>query len=92
MIALVKSVACSSQKYFDLERIFGDEGVQIVHLSGLIAALSEQTTEFCLAVARAAKKHGTLISFDLNHRASFWKGREEELSAAFAEIASVSIF
>lgn len=36
------------------------------------------------------KKHGTLISFDLNHRASFWKDREEELSAVFSEIASIS--
>ena len=75
---------------FDLERIFGEEGVQIVHLSGLIGALSKETTEFCLAVARTAKKHGSAISFDLNHRASFWKGREKELRMAFTEIASVS--
>ncbi|MFC0877503.1 sugar kinase [Saccharicrinis sp. FJH2] len=77
-------------KDFDLERIFGEEGVQIIHLSGLIAALSPDTSEFCLQLARAAKKHGTRISFDLNYRASFWKGREKELSEAFKEIASVS--
>jgi 2-dehydro-3-deoxygluconokinase len=77
-------------KDFDLERIFGEEGVQIVHLSGLIAALSPETTQFCLEVARAAKKHGSKISFDLNHRASFWKGREEQLHKDFTEIASVS--
>ena len=50
--------------------------------------MSEETTQLCLAVAKAAKKYGTLISFDLNHRATFWKGREEELAAAFHEIAS----
>lgn len=77
-------------KDFDLERIFGEEGVQIVHLSGLIAALSPDTTQFCLEVARAAKKHGTKISFDLNHRASFWKGREKELRKNFTEIASLT--
>ena len=77
-------------KDFDLDRIFGTEGVQIVHMSGLIGALSPETGQFCLELARAAKKHGTRISFDLNHRASFWKGRESELSAIFAEIASVS--
>ncbi len=77
-------------KDFDLERIFGKEGVQIVHLSGLIAALSPETSVFCLELARAAKKHGTRISFDLNYRATFWKGREAELSAIFKEIASVS--
>ena len=77
-------------KYFDLDRIFGEEGVQMVHLSGLIAALSPETSKFCLEIARAAKKYGTKVSFDLNYRASFWKGREEELSAIFAEIASVA--
>ena len=79
-----------SAKDFDLDKLFGEEGVQILHLSGLIAALSPETAQFCLALARKAKQYGTRISFDLNHRASFWKGREAELSAAFAEIASVS--
>ena len=59
-------------------------------MSGLIGALSPETSTFCLELARAAKKYGTKISFDLNYRASFWKGREAELSAIFKEIASVS--
>ena len=58
-------------KDFNLDRLFGEEGVQILHLSGLIAALSPETGRFCLELARAAKKYGTRISFDLNHRASF---------------------
>lgn len=77
-------------KDFDLDRIFGEEGAQIVHLSGLIAALSPETSKFCLEIARAAKKYDTRISFDLNHRASFWVGREQELHEIFAEIASIS--
>ncbi len=75
---------------FDIDRIFGKEGVQILHLSGLIAALSHETSIFCLELARAAKKYGTKISFDLNFRASFWKGREEELFKIFDEIAGAS--
>ncbi len=75
---------------FDLDRIFGKEGVQILHLSGLIGALSPETSKFCLELARAAKKYGTRISFDLNYRASFWKGREAELRAIFTEIAGIS--
>ncbi len=75
---------------FDLARIFGSEGVQAVHLSGLIGALSPETGTLCLEIARAAKQHGSLISFDLNHRASFWKGREQELRDIFSEIASIS--
>ena len=68
-------VGCTlNVKDFDLERIFGKEGVQIVHLSGLIGALSPETSNFCLEIARFAKKYDTRISFDLNYRASFWKG------------------
>ena len=77
-------------KDFDLDRIFGKEGVQIVHLSGLIGALSPQTGTFCLELARAAKKYGTRISFDLNYRASFWENRKKELHKIFTEIAGIS--
>jgi len=77
-------------KDFDLERLFGQEGVQIVHLSGLIGALSPETGQFCLDLARAAKQHDTRISFDLNHRASFWKDREGELRAIFLELAGLA--
>ncbi|MDO8120333.1 PfkB family carbohydrate kinase [Isoptericola sp. b490] len=72
---------------FDLDRIFRGEGVQVLHLSGLVAALSPDTSAFCVALARAARTHGTVVAFDLNHRASFWAGREAELRAAFTEIA-----
>lgn len=75
---------------FDLERIFNEEGVGVLHLSGLIAALSPETSAFCLALAEAAHRYGTLVSFDLNHRATFWKGREAELREVFSKIASVS--
>jgi 2-dehydro-3-deoxygluconokinase len=77
-------------KDFDLEKIFGVDGVQIVHLSGLIAALSPETGQFCLEIAQAAKKYGSRISFDLNHRASFWLGREAELHDIFTRIAGLS--
>lgn len=75
---------------FDLERIFDKEGVRILHISGLIAALSPETGKFCLELAKAAGKYGTRISFDLNYRESFWKGRAEELRALFTEIASIT--
>lgn len=79
-----------SPEDFDLQRIFDFDGCRILHLSGLIAAMSENTSRACVEVARAAKKSGTLISFDLNHRASFWVGREKELRKAFEEIASLA--
>ena len=77
-------------KDYDVKRIFGEEGVEILHLSGLIAAMSPETTKCCLAIAKAAKKYGTLVSFDLNYRATFWKGREAELRTAFHQIARVA--
>ncbi|NLK18770.1 MAG: sugar kinase [Synergistaceae bacterium] len=77
-------------KDFDLERIFGAEGVKTLHISGLIAALSPETGTFCIELAKAARARGTKISFDLNHRESFWKGREEELRSLFTEIASLT--
>ena len=75
---------------FDIPHIFGEEGVGILHLSGLIAAMSPETTKCCVSLAKAAKEYGTLVSFDLNYRATFWQGREDELSAAFHEIASLA--
>lgn len=75
---------------FDLVRIFEQDGVQIFHMSGLFAAMSRETVRFCLDCAHAAKSAGSLISFDLNYRASFWKDREKELREAFIELASIS--
>ena len=75
---------------FDIDRIFGAEGVRILHISGLIAALSEETTKLCVALAQAAHRYQTLVSFDLNYRKTFWKDREAELSEAFRTIASLS--
>jgi 2-dehydro-3-deoxygluconokinase len=72
---------------FDLKRIFEDEGVRRVHLSGLIAAIAP---EFCLDVVRMAVHSGSSVSFDLNYRASFWKGHEDEYRKVFAEIASAA--
>jgi 2-dehydro-3-deoxygluconokinase len=77
-------------KDFDLERLFAREGVQILHLSGLISALSPETGNFSLELAKAARNNGTRISFDLNYRASFWNGRDKELREIFTEIARAS--
>lgn len=77
-------------KDFDLKRLFGEDGVKVLHISGLIAAMSPETGEFCLQLAETAKQYGTAVSFDLNFRASFWKNREKELSEIFARIAAAS--
>ena len=79
-----------NSKDFDFDRIFGDDGIQILHLSGLVGAISKDTTRFCIDAVKSAKKYGTLVSFDLNHRATFWEGREDELRKSFTEMVGMA--
>ncbi|MFP4522163.1 MAG: PfkB family carbohydrate kinase [Fibrobacterota bacterium] len=73
----------------DWETIFGKHGVRWFHTGGIYAALSETTPEVIIEACRAAKKHGTIISYDLNYRASLWKsiGGKEKAQAVNREIA-----
>lgn len=59
----------------DWDEIFGDEGVQWFHTGGVMAALSESSTAVVREAMEAAKRHGTVVSFDCNYRASLWKSR-----------------
>lgn len=59
---------------FDWEDIFGRQGVRWMHTGGIFAGLSETTGQAVIEAARAAKKHGTIVSYDLNYRPSLWKG------------------
>jgi 2-dehydro-3-deoxygluconokinase len=58
----------------DWEKIFGDEGVRWFHTGGIFCALSETTPDVAREAMDAARKHGTIISYDLNYRPSLWKG------------------
>ncbi len=58
----------------DWERIFGVEGVRWFHTGGIFAALSETTARVAEEAMRAARQHGTVVSYDLNYRESLWKG------------------
>jgi len=56
----------------DWEHIFGTLGVRWFHTGGIFAALSETTGDVVIEAARIAKKHGTVVSYDLNYRPSLW--------------------
>ncbi len=58
----------------DWDYIFGTLGVRWFHTGGIFAALSESTGDVVIEAAKAAKKHGTIVSYDLNYRPSLWKG------------------
>ncbi len=58
----------------DWEYIFGQLGSRWFHTGGIFAALSETTPEVALEAVQAAKRFGTVVSYDLNYRASLWRG------------------
>ena len=57
----------------DFDYIFGTLGVRWFHTGGIFAALSETASEVVLEAVSSAKKYGTIVSYDLNYRASLWK-------------------
>jgi 2-dehydro-3-deoxygluconokinase len=57
----------------DWETIFGAEGARWFHTGGIFAALSETTPLVAREAMQAAKKHGVVVSYDLNYRDSLWK-------------------
>ena len=58
----------------DWDHLFGGLGVKWFHTGGIFAALSESTAAVALEALQAARRHGTITSYDLNYRPSLWKG------------------
>ena len=56
---------------FDWDAIFAG-GVRWFHSGGIFSALSESTGEVIIEGMKAAKKHGAVVSFDLNYREKLW--------------------
>ena len=57
----------------DWEQIFAKDGARWFHTGGIFSALSETTPQVALEAMQVAKRAGTIISYDLNYRASLWK-------------------
>jgi 2-dehydro-3-deoxygluconokinase len=55
------------------DEIFGEQGARWLHTGGIFCALSDTTPEVALEAVQAAKRHGTIVSYDLNYRPSLWK-------------------
>jgi 2-dehydro-3-deoxygluconokinase len=58
---------------FDWDEIFGEQGARWLHTGGIFCALSSTTPNVALEAMQAARKHGAIVSYDLNYRASLWK-------------------
>jgi 2-dehydro-3-deoxygluconokinase len=73
----------------DWEHLFGTLGVRWFHTGGIYAALSATTADVVIEAVQAAKKHGTIVSYDLNYRPSLWKsiGGQDKAREVNREIA-----
>lgn len=58
----------------DWEHLFGTLGVRWFHTGGIFAALSKTTAAVTQEAIQCARKHGTIVSYDLNYRPSLWNG------------------
>lgn len=80
----------------DWDKIFGEEGARWFHTGGIFCALSETTPAVAKEAMEAARRHGTIISFDLNYRDSLWqsiggKARAREVNRELAALVDVMI-
>jgi 2-dehydro-3-deoxygluconokinase len=80
----------------DWDQIFGREGARWFHTGGIFCALSETTPQVAREAMNAAKKHGTIVSYDLNYRDSLWKSfggkaRAQEVNRELAPLVDVML-
>jgi 2-dehydro-3-deoxygluconokinase len=80
----------------DWDRLFGGSGVRWLHTGGIYAALSETTPAVLEAAMTAARRHGVVVSYDLNYRPSLWNGyggreRAREVNRSLVGLVDVLI-
>jgi 2-dehydro-3-deoxygluconokinase len=80
----------------DWENIFGKRGARWFHTGGIFCALSASTPEVAIEAMQAARKHGTIVSYDLNYRDSLWKSiggktRAQEVNRKLAPYVDVML-
>ncbi len=65
----------------DWDHLFGQEGVRWFHTGGIFCALGPDTPQVAREAMQAAKRHGTVVSYDCNYRPSLWRARGGRLAA-----------
>jgi len=80
----------------DWDDIFGKRGARWFHTGGIFCALSETTPDVAMEAVKTARKHGTIVSYDLNYRESLWKAvggknRAQEVNRRMAPLIDVMI-
>jgi 2-dehydro-3-deoxygluconokinase len=90
------AVAALKPGEIDWETIFGKGGARWFHTGGILCALSETTPEVAIEAMQCARKHGVVISYDLNYRDSLWrsiggKKRAQEVNRRIAPYVDVML-
>ncbi len=80
----------------DWNAIFGGSGSRWFHTGGIFCALSDTTPEVAMEAMKAAKRHGVIVSYDLNYRDSLWKNiggkkRAQEVNRQLAPLVDVML-
>ena len=80
----------------DWDRVFGQDGARWFHTGGIFAALSDTTPLVAKQAMEAARRHGTIVSYDLNYRPSLWKSiggqkRAREVNRELAPLVDVML-
>ncbi len=80
---------------FDWDGIFR-RGVRWFHTGGIFAALSDTTAGVIEEAMTAARRHGAMVSYDLNYRPSLWKSiggieKARAVNRALAPLVDVMI-
>jgi 2-dehydro-3-deoxygluconokinase len=80
----------------DWDEIFGRRGARWFHTGGIFCALSPTTADVALEAVQAARRHSTIVSYDLNYRASLWKAvggkqKAQEVNRRLAPFVDVMI-
>jgi 2-dehydro-3-deoxygluconokinase len=57
----------------DWDALFGGEGARWFHTGGIFCGLSATTPQVAREAIQAARRHGTIVSYDLNFRESLWQ-------------------
>lgn len=65
----------------DWNALFADAKTRWFHVGGVMAALAEHSPQVVEAAMLAAKKHGAIVSYDLNYRASLWASKGGKAAA-----------
>jgi 2-dehydro-3-deoxygluconokinase len=78
----------------DWTKIFAEQGARWFHTGGIFCALSESTPLVAQEAIEAARRAGTIVSYDLNYRASLWAsigGKEKAQAVNRALVSMVDV-